>query len=286
MSNLFQFEYRRLFRKLSFYICVGIMLMMVMYGLFTISLTLFDETFSELYPTDAYHIVSMAMSFSNLPVMLGIFTAIFVCEDRVRGTIKTIYSLGYPRFQLFTAKYLVSLSATLIMAVSSVCLCIITALILGADFSPAHMQNDPDFFSAFTQKSVNVFLYALHQITTAMALHSLYFMLSELIGKTGFAIVANIFTPTLVLVLLGFAYSFVMGIAMALEANDKIMDALANIGIGFLLYWLPTFITTLITTFGGMMDDSSCIIGCFVNIGYVVLFGGLALLITSKKQVK
>lgn len=285
MSNVFHFEYRRLFRKLSFYICLGIMLMMVMYGLFTIGLTFMDSDMTGSYKVSAYQLVSYSISFSNLPMMLAIFTAIFVCEDRMRGTVKTIYSLGYPRTQLFVAKYTASLTATMIMTVASIALAILTAFILGADFAP-EPTNDGDIFSFMTQNTVNVFLYGLYQITSAMALHSLYFMLSELIGRTGFSIVANIFTPTVVLAALAFGYSFIMGIAMALELDDKIMEFLGNIALTVLMYWLPTFITSLILSFGGLMDDSSCIIGCFVNIGYVVLFGGLALLVTVKKQIK
>ncbi len=284
MSNLFQFEFRRLFRRLSFYICTGIVLMMVMYTLFTIGMTFLSEDLSDIVGRTAYNVVSQAINLSNINIICAVFTAIFVCEDRAKGTIKTIYSLGYPRIQLFLAKFTASAVASAIMIFSALVISILSAAVLGADFSP--VDNTEQYNSFFAYNSVNVFLYSAYEFTMVMALQAFYFMMSELIGKTGFAVVANIFTPALVYIFLAIIFGFVYGSLSALEVSEDILKILEQIATYFTMYWLPTMFTSILTLFGGVMDDISCSIGIFINFGYVILFGGLALLITYKKQVK
>lgn len=285
MFNLFRFEYRRLFRRISLYVCIGILLMMVMYGLFMLTMTMIDDSLDSLFSMDAYQMVSYAMSMSNITIICAVFTSIFVCEDRSKGTIKTIRSLGYPKYQLFLAKFAASATASAIMVLMSLLISIFCAAVVGADFSPA--AREPDMFESFTimNGNMNVFVYAIYEFTVIMACHALYFMVSELTGKTGISIVINIFGPGLVYIILAVLFGIVYSFCVGLEL-DPLLEFLGNVAAVFTMYWLPSSITSLFNSLFGMMDNTGAVIGVFVNIGYVLLFGGLGLLITYKKQVK
>lgn len=285
MFNLFRFEYRRLFRRISLYICIGILLMMVMYGLFLMTISILSEDLDNIFAMTAYQMVSFTIAMSNITIITAVFTSIFVCEDRSKGTIKTIRSLGYPRYQLFLAKYAASATATAIMVISSLMISILCAAVVGADFNPVKNTTDFPGMGSLFGGTMNVFVYAIYEFTVIMACHSLYFMVSELVGKTGLSIVINIFGPGLIYIILAVLYGFVYTVFVSLELQ-AVTDVLEQIAVLFTMYWLPTSITTLFISLMGTMDDTGALIGVFVNIGYILLFGGLALLITSKKQVK
>ena len=114
MGNMLKFELRRLLTKPVFYImlvlCVGVAVFYVFssrqsmnymienmsdvvsewdYGYTTSSV---KEAFAEYLSPQR---LALGELWWMLPTVLAIFTAIFVCEDRARGTIKNIYARGY-----------------------------------------------------------------------------------------------------------------------------------------------------------------------------------------------
>ena len=279
MRDLLHFEYRRLFRRASLYVCLGVIaapLMMMMLILWLSKLE--DTTISY------YSCVSTAVRFANLSIMSVIFTSIFVCEDHSRGTEKTIYSLGFSRTKLFFSKFLASATGTALLYSVVMLFGFSAALFFG---SP-EKKDEAIYFSIdslMAETELNIFLYAVQQFFVIMALHAFYYMFAELVKKTGVSIVLGVFIPGSVLMLAFIIFSILGNI---FQDNEAVSKALMNIFFTFSKYWLPSNTASMVSLFSVLIGDQSAdiTISIIVNIGYIAVFGGLALLITSKKEIK
>ena len=211
MGNMLKFECRRLFKKPSFYVCLGlcavftILTIVVSRANFNDMLKYYGsssyyplenmkETFAENFSPDMLALnntgISMMSTITGISMMstiMAIFMGIFVCEDRVRGTIKNIYARGYSRTDVFLAKFIVaSVTAALIF----------TAITLVAYISGWIMFATKPF-EVEPLKINGIWLLILGKFVAILGVTALYFMLSELIGTTGFSIAANIFLPSI-----------------------------------------------------------------------------------------
>ena len=288
MLNLLQFEFRRLFRKTSFYVCLAIIGLLVLYAIGIVAQQYsYTERYLSSTPVNPQitTILFYTMRFANLSVMAGVFSALYICEDRVKGTIKTIYSLGYSRVHVFFAKYLASAFAVTLMYALMILLSLIGGILLHADFSSQYTQSSSILYNDESTKQISILVIIIQQYFSIMALHSFYYMISEFFGNTGPAIVLNIFSPLLIYI----AFMMIISAYTSFMQNfgDKkiITEATGAIVQVFTMYWLPTMITFFVDLAGGFanMDYG---ISIAVNICYIILFGALALLITQKKQVK
>lgn len=276
MGNMLKFECRRLFKKPSFYVCLGlcaafiILNIVVMRIAFNEALRYYDSmsNFKERFAEDfsPHMLVLNNVGVSMMSTIMAIFMGIFVCEDRVKGTIKNIYARGYSRTDVFLAKFIVAnITAILIFA----------AITLVAYISGLVMFATKPF--EVTPLKVNgVWLLVLGKLVAVLGVTALYFMLSELIGTTGFSIAANIFLPSIASAVLSIGLELIFFFA---TNGDFDYATVAKI----IEYWIYYLVSTGFTQEMKVEDyvGHLCASG-----GYVILFGFLSWLIARKKQVK
>ena len=231
-----------------------------------------------------YSCMALMMQYANLSIMSVIFTSIFACEDHARGTEKTIFALGFSRTKIFFARFLASAVGTLLLYSVVMIFGFLASLCFGSEQQPTDELYTLDILS-INREDPNIFLYALQQLFIIMALHAFYFMFAELVKKTGFSIVLGVFVPGMVLMLVGIAF---IALGSLFHDNTALTETLENIFLTFSKYWLPSSTSSMIgffTTLAGV-KGADIFISMAVNTGYIILFGGLALLITNKKEIK
>ena len=287
MGNMLKFECRRLFKKPSFYVCLGLC---AVFTILTIavsranfndmlkyysssvgdeysyySLENMKETFAKNFSPDMLALNNTGISMMS--TIMAIFMGIFVCEDRVRGTIKNIYARGYSRTDVFLAKFIVaSVTATLIF----------TAITLVAYISGWIMFATKPF--EVTPLKVNgIWLLILGKFVAILGVTALYFMLSELIGTTGFSIAANIFLPSVASMILYIGLELIYFVAS--KGDNFNYEAVMKIAE----YWIYSLASS---GFAEEMKVEDYVGHLCASGGYVILFGFLSWLIARKKQVK
>ena len=287
MGNMLKFECRRLFKKPSFYVCLGlcavftILTIVVSRANFNDMLKYYSSSVGDEY--SYYSLENMKETFaknfsphmlalnntgiSMMSTIMAIFMGIFVCEDRVRGTIKNIYARGYSRTDVFLAKFIVaSVTATLIF----------TAITLVAYISGWIMFATKPF--AVEPLKVNgIWLLILGKFVAILGVTALYFMLSELIGTTGFSIAANIFLPSVASMILYIGLELIYFVAS--KGDNFNYEAVMKIAE----YWIYSLASS---GFAEEMKVEDYVGHLCASGGYVILFGFLSWLIARKKQVK
>lgn len=277
MLNMLRFQFRRLFKKSTMYICLLITAVFAVYAVM-IPIKSIDDYLKSYSGYEQYmpnynikDILTLCLTISFLTLITAIFTAIFVCEDRSFGTIKTIYSKGYPRSTVFFTKYIASLTYITIYYAAVIILAFLGALMIQFIYSPK-------IPGIIEWRSNDIFLLIINQYLSLIAVNSLYYLISELVGKTGLGIALSIFAPVILLLLLGQIYMIIRSI-FPTEAIDKLAEIVV-------MYYLPTLITTTMSMFGLESGNFNYLTAMLFNLGYIILFGGLSLLVTVKKQVK
>ncbi len=262
MSNMLRFQFRRLYRKPGSYIFLALVVIITL------------STLSELYWEVGYYYLpnpypsagnaltldwSIVYCFYStdflVNILIAIFIAIFVSEDKVKGTIKNIYSKGYPRTTIFFSKYLAAVSVPVIFYF----------LILFISFVYVSIRGSG--YLAFSESSSNSVLVLLCTFFRYISITTFCYMLSELTPSTGGAIALNIFSPYIL-------FSIFANIIYALKAPDFLENLVGD----FL------FSTTHLTLTA--IPDSRVIELIISSIVFTLLYGGLSLLITVKKQIK
>ena len=285
MGNMLRFELRRLLKKPSFYVCLGLCMAFVLLtviaskmsfdsmadyyrryaGEFDDSGTTLVEQFAEQFSPEM-----RALNASGnyiMVIVLAVFSGIFVCEDRVRGTIKNIYARGYSRTSVFFAKYIlttaVALTLSVLMTLASYLSGVLIFATSGFNAAPIHVKG----FA----------LLILGNLLSILAVNTFYFMLSELIGTTGFSIAANIFAPGFI----STAFSVLFGLIMLFGQGDsyehyqwvsKVME-----------YWIYNLAMGGFSVNMELGDYIGHLIACAV---YIAGFGVLSWVIVRKKEVK
>ena len=129
MGQLFRFEFRKLFRQKSFYICGCVLIGLILLTAVTLNMiyslsqgnmeaggvTVSASDDGFLY-TGIYMLVG-AVSSSNFTIVLAVFLSLFVCSDYTNGTLKNIIARGYSRTRIYAVKYMVSLAATTVYTI-------------------------------------------------------------------------------------------------------------------------------------------------------------------------
>lgn len=278
MSELFHFEFRRLFRRVSLYVCTGIAFLPALFMMLITLLATLDGG-SGMTPEE---FIQYIFIIGNLPTFVIVFTSIFVCEDYTRGTAKTIYSLGYPRWQHFTAKFAASNVAAVIMFGFILCVSLIFTL-----FIP-NKRDSMDIIGSLFYRSAPMYLIILQQLSAVLAIHAFIFMFAELVNKTGIAIIIGIFAPGLV----SGAVTFVCSILNTLSGSDSSLmsedkSIFSHIMYFFNTYWISSGSSaSIMSMLSGYGFEYNYVLAICINLGYVLLFGGLALVNVSKKEIK
>lgn len=252
MRKLIKFEYRKLFKQTSFWVCFIITLCVVLLN--ALALNSLNSLYSELggteYIINPFNFTTEFISNSSLILISGIFVALFVCDDYSCGAIKNIYSKGYTRNKVYLAKYLVSATGTFIMAGATYILCFISGLFIFGE-----VGNIPS----------NYLLILLAQLIILLGFHTFHFFISNSLAKKGGAIAISIVGPTV--------------LSLFLTLVDITWDSksfyLSN-------YWLDG----LLSSISKFEVPASNLTSAFIaSICYVVILFFFGFLINRKKQL-
>ena len=183
MGKLIRFEFRKLLRSRYVYIILAISLFLVIINGLTTNLAAeLAPAYGQEIEVSSYAFVRGTLS-STFMLLLGIFIAIYVCEDFSHGVLKNIVGKGYAREKVLYSKYIVSLIATFVIAG----LTIVLALVYGYIAWPG---------TANTNDNMAVII--IGQIIGLITYHALFFALAYTIRKPGFAIAVNVVSPIMV----------------------------------------------------------------------------------------
>ena len=180
MRKLIKFEFRKLLRSRYFYIILGVsLLLVILNGLITNLLASMAQELGQEVAMDAYSFAKSTLS-STFMLLVGIFVAIYACEDFSHGILKNVVGKGYAREKVLYSKYLVSLLGALFIALVSV--------LFGFLFGNILWGNKAT--------SDNVAVIIIGQFVGLITYHALFFAIAYTIRKPGFAIAINVVAPT------------------------------------------------------------------------------------------
>lgn len=210
MGRLLHFEFRKLFRMKTFYICAAMVAALLLLVVATFSYTksnteatikaetgdtyfYVDQDLSEV-DFDMNDFVVGAVSGVQVRIFLAVVVSLFVCMDYSCGAIKNVIAKGYSRIRLCLSKYIV---AMLIGALYTV-----FAMVIGGVFGGM-------FFGFDTKMTSDGLLQSLVQVLIICAYCAGFFLLSMLIKKSGGAIAVAILVPQIVSILSTFIDSYI-----------------------------------------------------------------------------
>jgi len=238
MKRLVKLQLRNIFHNKLFYICLGIVLLISPIASF-ISQILLPQT----QPTK---VLPQIMSFlsSEIGIVGKIFIALFCCFEFSNETTKNIIAKGYTRVQLLFSKYIGSL-----IGVFSIY--IITSLVILILFVKNGIGYDSSMIYPFINSIISIIAFTIFFST-----------MSFIIESSGIAIIACLFVPTAVTLVLTFV-----------DANLKL-----NIGN----YWIDNVSSKFIQspTFTNLCLS---ILGYLI---YVIIFAIVGIQLSKRKEIK
>lgn len=191
MGKLLHFEFHKLIRQKSFYICLAVAVAMLFISTYTTYLMKKDAVDVSQMGIDGMSVMIGAVSGGTLSMVIGVFVPLFVCEDYVSGTIRNIVTRGYTRLGIFSAKLIAVLFASAIMPVA----CMAAGYLVGVLFCAPGAQP----FDAYTVKIL------LCQLAVMLAEASLFYAVSTVLQKTGGAIAICLVMPMVLTIVLALA---------------------------------------------------------------------------------
>lgn len=247
MKNLINFEFRKLFKQKSFYICTAIMLAMSFFGLLLSKTLASNADFDMAMPT-AKSVLLTAISSSSFTMLCGIFIALFVCTDYDQQTIKNVYARGFSRNSVYFAKFIVCLISTIVMFLVTLIFNYIVGTVM---------------FDGTAEPGNYVGLIA-GQLLYCIAYASFVFAVSLVVKKVGVSIALAILGPSLIGTVINLADAF-----LKIE-NFKISS-----------YWIDGFINDL----SSLATDTSRLTVCIVlSIVYAMVFIVAGYFISKKQE--
>ena len=247
MKNLLKFEFRKLFKQKSFYICTAAMLAISYMGLLLNKTIASNPEMNMPMPSVLSSLLS-AINSSNFTMICGIFIALFVCTDYDQQTIKNVYARGFPRNSVYFAKYFVSVFSTVIMF----------AITLVFNYASAATMFER------TSETGNYIGLIAGQLLYCIAYSSFVFSVSLIVKKVGISIALAILGPSLIGTVINLADAFLK------TENFKIGS-----------YWLSGFVNDLTS----IATDNSRLVVCIVfSIVYALLFVIIGCLINKKQE--
>jgi len=241
MGTLMKFEMHKLKKQKSFYICTLIMVaLLFLSAMTTNALVNGSPEFAAQFKGSGIDSMIGALGNCSFLLIAGIFTALTVCEDYEQQTVKNIFSRGYSRGSVYTAKLMTVWIATSVMFLIAE----LAALISGSLY-----------FGIGETESLRFLAVLGVQYVVAMANVAMFFAISSVLRKNGSSIAATIVAPMLVNVVLSLADSL-------LKLKDV---SLTN-------YWLSSFLGDLTLSVGsGRM--TVCLVAALIYIPVFVIFG-------------
>ena len=205
MSKLLRFEFRKLLQSKSLYICSGLLAALTAFSVYTAKAMNDDLKLDAV--TSGVNSLMEALPTSMIPMLMGIFIALFVCEDYGSGTIRNVLTRGYSRLSVFASKYIAVLAAAVFMSA----ICWAAAFVTGTAFGGSGSES-------FGSEQVKILLC---QLVNTLAFATVFFALCSMIQKSGGAIACCVVLP------------------MVMKIVLKLADtALAEHGIELYKYWI------------------------------------------------
>ncbi len=196
MKQLLRFEFRKLFRRKSFYICLAVQ---VGYLILTalLQLLLYKVIFAELGEENIEAAVQegMVVTLTGVQfllnsleqgatlIVLAVFVSLFACEDRTSDSLKNVYSRGYGATEVYFAEL--------------IAVCVYGVIFCAVSWLTGFLAGTATFGvgSGFTGRSVFMLF---SQIVVVIAITGLFFMFSKIIPRQGGVIAMNIFAPMII----------------------------------------------------------------------------------------
>ena len=145
MKNLLKFEFIKLKKKKSFYICTLIMVaLLFIAALTTNALINVSAEFGELFEVSSIDSLLSGLSDSSFIMITSIFVVLFVCEDYTNQTVKNVYARGYSRKEVYLSKLISTLASATIMFV----VVEIAAFAIGTGFFGSKEMESPKLLAA------------------------------------------------------------------------------------------------------------------------------------------
>ena len=190
MFKLLNFEFRKLIRQKSFYICIAAMLALLVGSAYTTELMTAKSGVEDPSLSGISYLME-AISGSALSAVLAVFIPLFICEDYASGTIRNIITRGFSRLEIFIAKLIAVLAATVLMTV----VCLAAAYIVGTAFWGA---GEPSLGS----EQIKILLC---QLAVIAAYATMFFAISSMLQKVGGSIAICLILPMAAVILLSLA---------------------------------------------------------------------------------
>lgn len=190
MFKLLNFEFRKLIRQKSFYICIAAMLALLVGSAYTTELMTAKSGVEDPSLSGISYLME-AISGSALSAVLAVFIPLFICEDYASGTIRNIITRGFSRLELFIAKLIAVLAATVLMTA----VCLAAAYLVGTAFWGA---GEPSLGS----EQIKILLC---QLAVIAAYATMFFAISSMLQKVGGSIAICLILPMAAVILLSLA---------------------------------------------------------------------------------
>ena len=190
MFKLLNFEFRKLIRQKSFYICIAAMLALLVGSAYTTELMTAKSGVEDPSLSGISYLME-AISGSALSAVLAVFIPLFICEDYASGTIRNIITRGFSRLEIFIAKLIAVLAATVLMTA----VCLAAAYLVGTAFWGAGE-------TALGSEQIKILLC---QLAVIAAYATLFFAISSMLQKVGGSIAICLILPMAAAILLSLA---------------------------------------------------------------------------------
>lgn len=190
MFKLLNFEFRKLIRQKSFYICIAAMLALLVGSAYTTELMAAKSGVEDPSLSGISYLME-AISGSALSAVLAVFIPLFICEDYASGTIRNIITRGFSRLEMFIAKLIAVLAATVLMTA----VCLAAAYLVGTAFWGA---GEPSLGS----EQIKILLC---QLAVIAAYATMFFAISSMLQKVGGSIAICLILPMAAVILLSLA---------------------------------------------------------------------------------
>ena len=190
MFKLLNFEFRKLIRQKSFYICIAAMLALLVGSAYTTELMTAKSGVEDPSLSGISYLME-AISGSALSAVLAVFIPLFICEDYASGTIRNIITRGFSRLEIFFAKLIAVLAATVLMTA----VCLAAAYLVGTAFWGA---GEPSLGS----EQIKILLC---QLAVIAAYATMFFAISSMLQKVGGSIAICLILPMAAVILLSLA---------------------------------------------------------------------------------
>lgn len=227
MGKLLRFEFRKLFRMKSFYICLGVLVAIVFIGVWsTYMLDAMTRSMTDMmekegvtfdiaasFRRNSLYFLLTGIANSNFEILMAIVISLFVCADYSCGAMKTVVARGYKRSDIVISKFLTAMVISVIYS--------LTAMLVGFLCGGLFFGFGGEFKTAMIGT-------LLLQLLITCASTAFFFCLSSLLKKTGGTIAICIVSPLVL--------SLVLTLVDAFRRDAKILIS---------DYWISNLLSNL-----------------------------------------